>query len=595
MARKITAFVELLAFLVFTTSCVYHVQEKRFAPMARERAPVKILAVQTKAREYIEFGEKRPARLDRKSVVGEALTTVEFARDDVVQEVAPTPETPGSITTKDGKQYRILARVFTLRPDGEKVVCQAYLPVTIPASEVQLAWIKSVNVGASLLQGLGVVLVVGLLIALLAVDEETGTDFVGSLLESTPESEAVPPPVYRDFWESYFIDAEFHGEAPGQGFSITEWTAVDATRGSDGTEKFAFGNELTVPKSTDALKIVVVDHPEGSMVVPDLEGTMHTVTAPLKPIKAYDQHRKNILSLVEKNDGLFWTSPEDEQNPRKEEELRDELIFEFPRPTGKAAKKAKLIVNATNTMWASHFAGRFLELPGASPARMSEPAMGPMSGGRARDWYREDEFYKLRVWVETRNGWQPRQTIYGGGPFIPRDKVSVIDVGDASGSTLKVKLMPPANFWMIDRIAVDYSKDLPVDVKELAPESAAAPGLSNEDVLGALAAVDGRRLDLPSSVDKVEMTFSAAPPGPGLRRSVFVKTVSRYEIRPSPGLQSLRLKSGRATASESFLSGRVKRDSPPRGELSLLTLDQVFVAAARTFLMKSQTSGPNIR
>jgi hypothetical protein len=158
-----------------------------------------------------------------------------------------------------------------------------------------------------------------------------------------------------------------------------------------------------------------------------------------------------------------------------------------------------------------------------------------MSGGRARDWYREEEFYKLRVWVETKNGWKPRQTIYGGGPFVPQDKVSIIDIGDASGPTLKIKLMPPANFWMINRVAVDYSKDLPVDVREVDPASAAAPGLLSEDVLGALAAVDGRYLDLPDSVDKVEMTFLSPTLKPGMQRSVFLRTVSRYEIRPSPG------------------------------------------------------------
>jgi hypothetical protein len=88
---------------------------------------------------------------------------------------------------------------------------------------------------------------------------------------------------------------------------------------------------------------------------------------------------------------------------------------------------------------------------------------------------------------------------------------------------------------MIDRLAVDYSRDLPVGVREVDPESATAPGLSSDDLLRALADVDGRYLDLPSSVDKLEMTFLSPPLKPGLKRSVFVRTVSRYEIRPSLG------------------------------------------------------------
>lgn len=542
MARKIVALIELLVFSIFTTSCVYHVQQKNFAAVARSGPKTKILAAQTKAREYIEFGEKRPARLDHEAVVGEGLTTVEFNRDDVVTEVAPTPAALGSITTKDGKQYRVLTRVFTMRPDGEKVLCQAYMPVSIPGSEVQLAWVKTVNTGKSILQGLAYVLIVPAVIAFLAllaesgdVGEEIADNIVDSLLESGPESDAVPPPVYKDFWENYFLDAELHGAASGQGFSITEWTAVEFTPGPGGRDKFLFGNELGAPKSTDELKVVVIDHPGGSTVIPDLEGTMHTVSAPVRPNKAYDRRKRDILPLVAKNDGRFWTSPEDERNPKRQEDLRDELIFEFPKPKGKVAKRAKLIVNATNTMWASHFAGQFVGVPGVSPVKTFDPAKTEMSGGRARDWYREEEFYKLRVWVQTNNGWRPRQTIYGGGPFVPRDRVCVLDVGDASGPTLKIKLMPPANFWMIDRLAVDYSKDLPVEMSEVNPESATSPGLPSEDVLAALAAVDGRYLDLLDSVDKVEMTFIPSSLKPGLQRSVFLRTVSRYEIQPSLG------------------------------------------------------------
>jgi hypothetical protein len=538
MAKKIIAVFTLFAFSLFSMSCAYHVQQKKFAYVADRGSGIKILAVQTKAREYIEFGEKRPARLKHKAVIGEGLTTVEFNRADVVQGVAPSPTSPGTIETKDGKHYRVL----TSRSEGDKIICQAYVPVSIPASEIQLAWVKTLNSGKTILQGAGYVLVIGLLVAVLALLEsggdlgdEVASDLVDSLFESGPESDAVPPPVYKDFWESYFIDAELHGAAPGQGFTITEWTAVDFAPGAGGRETFPFGNELTVPKSTDELKVVVVDHPDGSTVVPDFDGTMHTLSAPVRPRKAYDQHRRDILPLVEKNDGLFWTSPEDERDTKKREDLRDELIFEFPKPKGKGVKRAKLIVNVTNTMWASHFAGRFLGLPGVSPVKTSDPARTDMSGGRARDWYGEEEFYKLRVWVETKNGWQPRQTIYGGGPFAPRDKVSVFDIGDASGPTLKIKLMPPANFWMIDRLAVDYSKDLPVEVNELNPESAAAPGLSSDDVLSALAGVDGRYLDLPSPTDKVEMTFLPSPLKPGMQRSVFLRTVSRYEIQPSLG------------------------------------------------------------
>jgi hypothetical protein len=523
IARKIVSAFMLPAFFVFSTSCVYRIQQKNFSAVARKGPRARILGVQTKAREYFEFSEAGPARISGGNVVGETLKTVEFDRADIANIFIADEARPGEVTTKDGKTYRVL----TSRSVGDKLVCQAYMPVLIPLPEIQLAWVKTPNTGASILQGLGYALVITLVIALLAVTEDEGVP--NSLADSGGEE--APPPVYKDFWESYFIDAELHGATPGQGFTITEWTAVDSSPESGGRARFLFGNELNEPKSTDMLKIMVIDHPPKTSIVQDFKGVIHTVSDPLAPRKVRDRHGTDILPLVARNDKLVWTSPEEERNPKKKEDLRDELVFEFPKPPG--VKKAKLLVNATNTMWAAHFAGMFLGVKaGGISERQADPGQADMSGGRARDWYREEEFYKLRVWVETKNGWQPRQTIYGGGPFVPRDKLCVLDIGDVSGPTLKIKLMPPANFWVIDRLAVDYSKDVPVEVNEVSPESASAPGLDSEAVKAALAGADGRYLDLPSPNDRVEITFFSPPLKTGLERSVIVETVSRYEIRP---------------------------------------------------------------
>jgi hypothetical protein len=525
MTKKAVALFTLAAFWVFSTSCVYRVQQKDFKAVASQGTEAKILALQTKSGDYLEFGEARPARIGGGVVYGEAVKTVEFSSDEIADVIAPVGNKPGTVTTKTGPSYRML----DWRLAGDHYICKIYLPVSVPVSEVQLGWVKTVNSGASFLQGLGYLLVIGLVIALLAVDEEAGTDFVGSLADASDEPP--PPPVYRDFFENYFVDAELRGVAAGQTFTITEWTAVDCSGETGGLARFEFGNELGEPKSTDELKVVVVDHPSGTTVAPDIDGAMHTLYPPVAPRRARDKRGRDILPLVGKNDRVFWTSPDDVRDPKKKEELRDELVLEFPKPKG--AKRAKLVVDATNTMWASYFAGRFLGVPGVSPVKTSDPSKPDMTGGRARDWYREDEFYKLRVWVETKNGWASRQAVYGGGPFVPRDRVYVLDVSDVPGTTLKVRLLPPANFWMIDRLAVDFSDDVRADVREVSPAAAKAPGLEDDAVMAALAGADGRCLDLTGPADRIEVTFAPPPPVPGFERSVFVRTVGRYEIRPA--------------------------------------------------------------
>ena len=63
MAKKAVALFTLAAFLVSSSSCVYHVRQKDFKAVAMdEGTEAKILALQTKSGDYLEFGEARPGR-----------------------------------------------------------------------------------------------------------------------------------------------------------------------------------------------------------------------------------------------------------------------------------------------------------------------------------------------------------------------------------------------------------------------------------------------------------------------------------------------------------------------------------------------------
>ena len=527
MLRKAVAVFTLLAFVVFSPSCVYKVKQERIETVARKGGKARILAFQTKARDYFEFRQDRPATISGGALVGEYLKTVEFKQEDIERQAPAAAGGAGEILTKNGERYPIR----TAHPAGDRLVCQAYLPVSIPLSEIQFAWIKSVNTGATILQAAAVAVLFVFILALYAASPDLFEDTdIFAMDEDTPE----PPQVYLNFWENYFVDAELHGPTAGQGFTMTEWTAADNVTTLNGRTRVLLKNELDEPKATDELRIVVVDHAPGMNVVPDLAGTMHTVPGAAAPRKARDRQGRDILPLVAAKDGRFWMTPEDEKNPRKKEGLRDELIFEFPKPRG--AKRVKLLVNTTNTVWASNFASSFIGVPGTgSFERPPKTDVPGLAGGRARDWFREDEFYRLRVWVETKNGWQTRQMIYGGGPLVPKDMVYVLNIKDVPGSTLKVKLMPPAGFWKIDRIAVDYSKDNASPPVELMAEEAVVPDLAAGDVLAALAREDGQCLMLPSRGDTAEITFTAPPLPQGKERSIVLKTACRYTIRPDVG------------------------------------------------------------
>jgi hypothetical protein len=528
MARRIMAIFTLSAFVVFSTSCtVYRIRQEGGPAVAKKGARSKVLRVQTTSRDYFEFREDKPATVQGGVLLGECLRTVEFKQENILHHMVAPPGKLGQITTRDGKQYPIL----TARPAGDSLICQAYVPVSIPVREIEQAWAKSVNTGATILQTLGFIIVALVVVAASVWSEESDipVDTWPDDAESPP-----PPPVYVDFWENYFVDAELHGPSPGRGFKMTEWTAAAGLPADGGKTKVKLSNELNEPKATDELRIFVVDHSPGQKIVPDLAGNMHTLSSPFAPKSARDRNGRDILPLVVENDRRFWMNSDEEKNPRKKEDLRDELIFEFPKPRG--AKRAKLLVNATNTAWASDFASSFIAVPGTGNyAPLFRAGDIDLAGGRARDWYREDEFYRLRVWVETKKGWQTRQMVYGGGPFVPRDMVYTLNIGDVPGSTLKIKLMPPVGFWMIDRLAVDYGKAGAPPPVELMVEEAIVPGQAAGDVLDAIDREDGLCLILPNLGDSAEITFTAPPLPPGHERSIFMKTVCRYEIRPDVG------------------------------------------------------------
>jgi hypothetical protein len=118
--------------------------------------------------------------------------------------------------------------------------------------------------------------------------------------------------------------------------------------------------------------------------------------------------------------------------------------------------------------------------------------------------------------------------INGGGPYISKNKAYILDVGDVPGKTLRLRLRPPVNFWMLNELAVDYSQDVPVHAVELAPASAIDQ--DGQDVKAKLAAMDNDYLVAANRGDRVELTFPAPPLTDGLDRTVLIKATGYYDI-----------------------------------------------------------------
>jgi hypothetical protein len=526
MTKKCLAVFTLLVFLWCESSClVRSIRQEpadKLAGTAGEK--VQIVRVLKKSGEEVKFSEDHPATLDGDMIVGEMPdpkgAEMAVIRDDV----------KGIKKDKDGKIVKITTKGGTVYPIGEgqpvteaKEESDRYIlvypqmrKISIPLSEVDLVSIRRTDPVGSFFATIGVIALLG-----------AGTLAVIALLKESC------PFIYSFDGRKYVFDAEPYGGATSQGLQRTEWCTLEHLKEVNGRYRIKITNEVDETQNTDELKLLVVDHPRDVQAVPDEQGVVHTIARPTAPLSARDGKGRDILPLVREKDDKYWQSRIEEKDPDNAADLRDEIVFEFPKPAG--ATKAKLLFNGCNTLWASQMLKRSLELYGEEVTKCyaAIDSKGP-AYANLMAWNLREELYRLHVRMETTQGWTVKGTIVGGGPFISEDRVYTLDIGDVPGTVLRIKMLPPAGYWMINTLAMDYTEDLPVSAIEIAPIQAVDS--QGRDIADSLAITDAQYYSMPKTGDSAEITFLAPPMKPGLARTVICKASGYYSIHlPATG------------------------------------------------------------
>ncbi len=425
------------------------------------------------------------------------------------------------LTTKDGRYYKVLKAEKT--DEGVRLV--SAVPYRLrPLSDFDLVWVLKTNGPATALVSLLGLAAVGGLVVLALPEDFMQFDF-GDSLDGTGSC----PFVYAFDGRTYGLEAEPYGGSICPGLERTDWVALDGVRPVDGEYRILLTNELDEIEHVDEVKLVVVDHPAGVAVSPEASGRMRTIGAAAAPVAARDGEGRDIRAPLAAVDGTFWLGRIEGRDPGRDEDLKDDLVVEFAKPAG--ARRAKLVVDARTTLWGSRAIRPFLSSLG--------PELGPFlervdAGGAAleslRGWLAATEMYDLQVRVETASGWTTRALVHGGGPVVAKDKAYGLDLSDVAGDTVRIRLTPAAGFWMIDRLALDFSDDVPVRVTEVA--AAEARDGSGRAIGPELAAADALRLVLPKGSRPAALVFPVPPETPGTARSVFVKARGYYDILP---------------------------------------------------------------
>ncbi len=335
------------------------------------------------------------------------------------------------------------------------------------------------------------------------------------------------PFIYSYDGKQFVFDAEPYGGAISQGLERTEWCRLDYLKDLGGRYKLLVRNELDETQYTDELALVVVDHPPGTVIVPEIQGRMHTFSAPSPPRRATDQNGRDLLPLVSRNDGRVWQSDLEGRDPDRKEDAADELTFEFSKPA--SARTVKLVVNARTTFQGAGIAKAYLGLfgEGLDAWYREIDRIGP-ANREVWKWYFDEGLFILKIEVETKDGWKPRGMLYGGGPFIVKDRSYVLDIQDVPDTTLRIRLKPAVGFWLFDRLGAEYGEDAPLDIAEIRP---VASGGKEADSITSLLAKADRRYNVLSEIGAaVELDFPAPPPKPGFDRTVFLKARGYYKV-----------------------------------------------------------------
>lgn len=519
MTKKTAAIVSTLVFILSLNACHLRKQVKMHPESltGADNRALRVVGVQKKTGQVLKFPRKNGATIAGENVfVPEAgASPVDLVLEDVKNWLRDDRGRLTHVEMNDGRVYKVRGDT---KPAPAEAVKGALAMSPIPLSDVDLIWVSKTDKLAS---GVASVLVAAV------VASVTVVAVVGiAWLIDPPETSC--PLVYSFDGEEYVLDAEPYGAAICRGLERTEWIGLDNLKAVGGRYRLRLANELDESDHTDEFRLVVVDHPKGVSVAPGIQGKMTVLSEVVPPGRAIDREGRDILPLVGTKDGTFWLSRLEGLDPDNDADLKDELILEFPKPSG--ARLAKLVVNAWNTAWGTRAAHAFLEARGSSLGSWYEEvaARGPAYWSTL-SWFVREEMFNLPVRVETPAGWVVKSLLYGSGSFIAKDKAYDLDLGDVPGETVRIKLTPAAGFWMIDHLGLDFSDGAPVQVAELEPVAAKDSG--GRDVRAELASRDGRYYDLPSAGHFADVEFAVPPQDPSLDRAFFIKATGFYDVR----------------------------------------------------------------
>jgi len=377
----------------------------------------------------------------------------------------------------------------------------------IPFSAIDRVEVYDVDIARTILYTTsGIVGSLGLLILFILLTK-TSCPFVyaynGEAYEFTGEiySGAIHPPLERHDYLSLPTLVPFNDE-----FSIK------------------ITNEVKEIQHTNLAELFVFDHPEGSEVLVDKYGNVHTINDPQTPNKAITIRGEDVEDAIIVKDGVSYMSgiPDEYDGPM------DEVILTFDHPVG--VEKGKLLFRGKNTFWLDYIHGEFSDLFGNQLDEWNEKQKS-RSSEELMQWSLTQGI-PLSVYLETDAGWEFVDYFNIVGPLASKDDILEIDLSQVTSNEVRIKLEYGFLFWEIDYAAMDFTPNSAVRQTRL--PATAAINQNGHDVSDLLLHDDDLYYHQPNIGDELLLKFVVPRKEEGTVRTAILHSKGHYEILRDP-------------------------------------------------------------
>ncbi|WP_372949567.1 hypothetical protein [Mariniphaga sp.] len=265
------------------------------------------------------------------------------------------------------------------------------------------------------------------------------------------------PFIYAYDGDSYQFAGEIFSGAIQPGLERHDYLALSDLKPVEGQYLMKVTNEVKEIQHINLLELAMIDHPENVNVLMDKYGQVQTFSEPVLPEKAEAFDGQDVLFLInEKDENAFIFN-----DISVSDEHFAGVVFTFIKPEN--ATNGKLMIRAKNSVWVEHvfssfhdmFGGRYYKFNKREEKKSSEKLRELMF----------NQGFPLAVYLENEGEWELQDFYEIAGPMAMKNDILAIDLKDVKSDTLKIKLETGLMFWEMDFAAMDFTENIPLEVK----------------------------------------------------------------------------------------------------------------------------------